>query len=149
MRSKFCQNRDFVFRVKDLKLRFQPGLRISIFAKIQILTKKQKSATVVYHNFGISQNYQNQNFLKLIRIWAHKCDKLFSKILKSLWTQNSSKSLKFRKIGSNHQNFQEKILKTQRVVFLESDVGAKIARAFQKFRFQRINFFLDFLGLKI
>ena len=51
---------------------------------IKNLIENQNSATVVYHNFDISQNCQNRNFLKLIRIWAYNRHKIFSKIFKSL-----------------------------------------------------------------
>ena len=120
MRSKFYQNRDFGLRVKDSKLGFWLGLRISnlvkfsIFIKIKILKKNQNSATVVYHNFDISQNYRNQNFLKLTRIWTYNRDKLFSKIFKSIWTKISPKSPKIPQNWLKSPKFSEKILKTWR-----------------------------------
>ena len=72
------------------------------------MTKKQNSATVVYHNFAISPKFESQNFPKLVRILANNPYKTFFKILKSIPKspkshQNWLKSPKFSKI---------KILKT-------------------------------------
>ena len=99
-RSKFCQNREFGFRVKDPKFGFELGLRISNFRfspNSKNFTKNQNSATVVYHNFDdLSIEFEVQHFPKFgPNIGVHRRDKTFSKILKSIWT----KSCKF------HQNW--------------------------------------------
>ena len=57
-------------------------LKIQNFHFRQNLTKNQNSATVVYHNFAILTKFEN--FPKLVPIWAHKRDKTFFKILKSI-----------------------------------------------------------------
>ena len=54
--------------------------------------------------------FDGQNFPKLVPIWANKRDKTFFKILKSIWTKITKI---FTKIGSHHQNFVRKILKTR------------------------------------
>ena len=92
---------EWIFQGKDFKN--------SIFTKIKILIRYQNSATVVFHNFDISQSWQNQNFLKLIPIWGHKRDRNFSKISSRYGLKfiKIHQNWKFRKIASNRHNFEE------------------------------------------
>ena len=104
-----CQNRKFGFRVKDPKFGFELGLRISNFRfspKFKNLTKKQNSATVVYHNFAISPKFAKSKFsTKLVRILANNPYKIFPKF----WSRYQNP--KITKIGSHRlQNFVRKIL---------------------------------------
>ena len=93
--------------LSNFKFRSSPKFPISSnfkFCKIQILTKNQNSATVVYCNFVILSKFQSQNFPKLVRIWSHNRDKTkFSKIIsipKSQIHQNWLWSPKFCKKNS-------------------------------------------------
>ena len=102
------------------KFGFELGLKISnfkfsIFTKIKNLTENQNSATVVYHNFAILTKFENQNYTKLVLVWAYNRHKIFSKILKSIWTKICKISSKLALIT---KIFYKKFLKLVRL-----DVG--------------------------
>ena len=98
------------FRSSPKNLPISSNLKFEIFLFRQNLTKNQNSATVVYClNLPTLSKFQNQNFPKLVPIWAHNRDNIFPKF----WSRYQNP--KITKIGSTHQNLnlQNKILKTR------------------------------------
>ena len=118
--GKIKLNRSLNFKIENSSLGLKnqienltrvKNLKNSIFTEIENSIENQNSATVVYCNFGIFQNYQNQNFLKLIPVCGNKRYKIFSKIFKSIWTKISPKSIKISQNWLKSPKFWRKFLK--------------------------------------